>query len=61
MLRKIFNKRTIYRNLYLFIFDTKMTIFPCKVRHILPRRDVCLSLTTKYLHIHIPDQNLKKA
>ena len=37
-----------------------MSIFPHKVRHVLPRQDVCLSLTANYLHIDIPDQNLKK-
>ena len=37
-----------------------MTIFPRKVRHVLPRPDVCRSLIAKYLHIDIPDQNLKK-
>ena len=56
----IFNKRTIYRNLYLFIFYTKMTIFPHKVRHVSARRDVCLCLTANYLHIDILDQNIKK-
>ena len=30
------------------------------MRHILPRRDVCHSLRAKYLHIHIPNQKLKK-
>ena len=37
-----------------------MTIFPRKVRHVLPRRDVCLCLTAKYLYIHILDQNPKE-
>ena len=37
-----------------------MTISPRKVRHVSPRQDVCLSLTGNYLHIDIPDQNLKK-
>ena len=58
--RLIFNKRNIYRNLYFFIFDTKMTIFPHKVRHVSARRDVCLRLTANYLHIDIFDQNIKK-
>ena len=31
--RKIFNKRNVYRNLYLFIYNTKMNIFPLEVRH----------------------------
>ena len=57
---KIFNKRNIYRNWYLFIFDTKMTIFPREVRHILARRDVCLRVTANYLHVNIFDQNLNK-
>ena len=61
MLRKTFNKRIIYINYYLFIFDTKMTIFPRKVRHVLPRRDVCLCLTAKYPYIHILDQNPKES
>ena len=60
ILRLIFNKRIIYRNGYLFIFDTKITIFPRKVWHVSPSRDVCLRLTAKYLHIDISDQNLKK-
>ena len=60
MLRKIFNKRIIYRNGYLFIFDTKITISPRKVWHVSPSRDVGLCLTTKYFHIDISDQNLKK-
>ena len=42
---KIFNKRIIYRNWYLFIFDTKMTISPCKVRHISPSQDVWPPIT----------------
>ena len=46
-------------DIYLF-FDTKMTIYPRKVWHVLPSRDVCLRLTAKYLHIDISDQNLKK-
>ena len=33
---------------------------PSKVRHVSPRRDVYLSRTAKYLHIDIPNQNLKK-
>ena len=60
ILRNIFNKRFIYRNLYIYFFNTKMTIFPCKVRQVSPRRDVCLSLTAKYLHIDIPNQIQKK-
>ena len=60
MLRKILETRNMYRNLYFLIFDTKMTIFPCKVRHVLPRCNICRSLIAKYLHIHISDQNLKK-
>ena len=60
ILGKIFNKWTININWYLFSFDTTMTHFPCKVRHVLPRRDVCHSVIAKYLHIHIPNQNLKK-
>ena len=60
ILGKIYNKKIIYRNLYSLIFDTKITIFPHKVRHVLPRQDVCLILTAKYLHIHIPYQNLRK-
>ena len=58
--RLIFNKRNIYRNLYLFIFDTKITIFPRKVRHVSARRNVHLRPTANYLHIDILDQNLKK-
>ena len=42
------------------MFDTKMTIFPRKVRHISPSRDVWIRLAAKYLHIDIFDQNLKK-
>ena len=53
-------KKYIYKNIYLLIFYTKMTIFPRKVRHVLARRDVCFCLTAKYLHIDIIDQNLKK-
>ena len=37
-----------------------MTIFPSKVRHVLPRGDVCRCLIAKYFHIDIPDPNLKK-
>ena len=37
-----------------------MIISPCKVTHILPRRDVYLCLTANYLHIDYFDQNLKK-
>ena len=55
MLNNIFNKIIIYRNLY-----KKITIFPYKVRHVLPRQDVCRSLIAKYLHIQMPDQNRKK-
>ena len=44
----------------LFICYTKMTIFPHIMRYVLPRREVCRSLITKYLHIDIPNQNRKK-
>ena len=37
-----------------------MTIFPRKVRHVLPRQDVCLRPTANYPNIDIPNQNLKK-
>ena len=37
-----------------------MTIFPRKVRHVSPIRDVWIRLAAKYLHIDIFDQNLKK-
>ena len=60
ILRLIFIKRILYRKLYLFIFDTKMTISPRKVRHVSPSRDVWICLAAKYLHIDIFDQNLKK-
>ena len=60
ILCKIFNQRIIYINGHLFIFDTKITIFPRKVWHVSPSQDVCLRLTAKYLHIDISDQNLKK-
>ena len=36
-----------------------MTIFRRKVRHILPRQDVYFSLTAKFLHIHILEQNFE--
>ena len=58
--RKIFNKRNIYKNLYLFIFVTKITILPRKVRHVLARQNVHLRPTANYPHIDILDQNLKK-
>ena len=38
----------------------QMTISHRKVRYVLPRRDVCRRLIAKYLHIHNPNQNLKK-
>ena len=60
VLRLIFIKRNIYRKLYLFIFNTSITIFPHKVRHVSPSRDVWIRLAAKYLHIDILDQNLKK-
>ena len=59
MLHKIFNKISKSRNLYIFL-NTKMTISHRKVRYVLPRRDVCRRLIAKYLHIHNPNQNLKK-
>ena len=37
-----------------------MTIFPRKVRHILPSQDVWIRLAVKFFHIDIFDQNLKK-
>ena len=48
ILHKIFNKRFICRNFYLIILDTKITIFPRKVRHVLPSWDVwaCLAANT---------------
>ena len=57
---KFSTKEFVYGNLYLFICYTKITIFFRKVRHVLPRLDVCSSLIANYLHIDIPDQNLKK-
>ena len=60
ILRLIFNKRIIYRKLYLFIFDTKMTVSPRKVRHTSSSQDVRLRLAAKYLHIDNFDQTLKK-
>ena len=56
----MFNKGIIYRHWYLFIFDTKITISPRKVRHVSARRNVHLRPTANYLHIDILDQNLKK-
>ena len=56
----IFNKRNIYSNRYLFIFDTKLSIFPHKVRQVLASQDVQLCLTANYLHKDIFDPNLKK-
>ena len=59
ILRKMLKKK-LFTEIDIYIFDTKITIFPHKVRHISQRRDVCLRLTAKYLHIHIPDQTLEK-
>ena len=42
------------------MFDTKMIIFPRKVRPVWPSRDVWICLAAKYLHIDIFYQNLKK-
>ena len=55
----IFINRILYKKWYLIIFDTKITIFPCKVRHISPSQDVWIRLAVQYLHIDIFDQNLK--
>ena len=60
ILRLIFIKRIIFRKLYLFILDTKMAIFLCKVRHVSNSQDVWICLAAKNLHIDIFDQNLKK-
>ena len=56
----IFNKRIICRKWYLFMFDTKIIIFPRKVRHVLPTRDVWFLLAAKYLYIDIFHQKLRK-
>ena len=37
-----------------------MIIPPRKARHVLAMHDICLSLTANYLHIDIPNRNLKK-
>ena len=57
----LFSSKESYteNDIYLF-FNTKMTIFHRKVRHVSPSRDVLICLATKYLHIDIFDQNLKK-
>ena len=60
ILKFILIKRIIYRKWYLFIFDTKMTISPHKVRHVSPSRDVWICMAAKYLHIDLFDQNPKK-
>ena len=44
MLHQISNKRIIYRNWYLFVFDTKMTISPtCSEARFAQARCLCLS------------------
>ena len=60
ILRLDFTKRIIYRKWYWLIFYTKMTIFPCKVRHVSPSRDIWICLAANYLHIDIFDKKLKK-
>ena len=46
----------------IFIFlNTKMTVFPRKVRHFSPSRDVCICLAAKYLHIDIFDPKPKES
>ena len=55
------HQKVLFLNIiYLFISYTKLTTLPRKMRHVLPRLDVCRSLIAKYLHINIPYQNLKK-
>ena len=49
-----------YIQKFMYFFNTKNNHLPRKVSHVLSRRDVCCNLITKYLHIEIPDQNLKK-
>ena len=51
-LHLISKKRIKYRKLNLFIFDTNITIFLCKVRHVSPSQDVWFCLAAKYLHIY---------
>ena len=53
ILRLIFIKIIIYRKWYLFIFYTKMTIFPREVSHVSSSQDVWIRLAAKYLHIVI--------
>ena len=60
ILRLIFMRKIIYRKGYLFIVDTKITIFPREVRQVSPSPDVWICLATKNRHIDIFDQNLKK-
>ena len=38
-----------------------MTIFPHKVRHVLPSRDVWICLAANYLHIDIFEQKLQES
>ena len=55
-----FQQKISIQKLIFIYFYTKIIILPRKVRHVSPSRDVCLSLTTKYLHIDISNQILMK-
>ena len=53
-----FSTKEIYTENDIYLFLTKITIFPHK--DALSRRDVHLCLTANYLHLDMFDQNLKK-
>ena len=55
-----FHQKNYIQKMNLFIFDTKRTIFPRKVRQVSPSRDVWICLAAKCPNIDIFDQNLKK-